>query len=91
MTDEHTETPETVETAAPTPAAAGDAPSVEVAHHDDATHMDEHTTIRDDDHGHTEVALGPIDYGKWAFAIAGGAAALVMLAFFVFTLGGIPA
>ena len=63
----------------------------EAAHHDPATHMDVHTTLSDDDHGHAESALGPIDWGKWAYAIVGGVCGLVVLAFFAFALGGIPA
>jgi hypothetical protein len=53
-----------------------------VAHHDSATHMDAHTTASDDDHGHGEDALGPIDWGAWSVALLGGAAALVVVALF---------
>ena len=53
-----------------------------VAHHDSATHMDAHTTVSDDDHGHGEEALGPIDWGAWSVALLGGAAALVVVALF---------
>ena len=52
------------------------------AHHDSATHMDAHTTLSDDDHGHGEEALGPIDWGAWSVALLGGAAALVVVALF---------
>jgi hypothetical protein len=62
-----------------------------VAHHDAATHMDAHTTLSDDDHGHAETTLGPIDWGKWGYAVLGGAVGLVVLGFFIFALGGIPA
>ena len=72
---------------------AGHAPtdpiaSEHVAHHDAVTHMDEHTTISDDDHGHAEDTLGPIDWGKWGYAIIGGAAGLVTLFFFLVAYGG---
>ncbi len=53
-----------------------------VAHHDPATHMDAHTTISDDDHGHAEEALGPIDWGAWAVALVSGAAGLLVAALF---------
>src|SRR6187200_969522 len=71
----------------------GDAPAdpvaaQAVAHHDAATHMDEHTTLSDDDHGHAESALGPINWAAWGYAVIGGAAGLVVLAFFWLALGG---
>ena len=53
-----------------------------VEHHDAATHMDAHASISDDDHGHAEDELGPIDWGAWSFALLGGAAALLMVALF---------
>jgi hypothetical protein len=62
-----------------------------VAHHDAATHMDAHTSLSDDDHGHAEAALGPIDWGVWGYAIVGGIAAVIVLAFFWLALGGLPA
>lgn len=58
-----------------------------VAHHDAQTHMDEHTTLSDDDHGHAEPALGPIDWGKWGYAIVGGLTGLIVLGFFFIALG----
>jgi hypothetical protein len=63
----------------------------ETVHHDDVTHMDTHATVSDDDHGHGGEVLGPIDWDKWAYALAGGAAALVVLVVFLFALGGLPA
>ncbi len=77
MTDGHGHTPATEEDDA-------------VAHHDPVTHMDVHTTLSDDDHGHAESDLGPIDWGKWAFAIVGGIGGLIVLGFFLFALGGLP-
>ncbi|HEY5520410.1 MAG TPA: hypothetical protein VIK08_07110 [Candidatus Limnocylindrales bacterium] len=53
-----------------------------VAHHDAATHMDTHASLSDDDHGHAAETLGPIDWQKWAFAVAGGIAGLIVLVFF---------
>ena len=53
-----------------------------VAEHDPATHMDAHTTISDDDHGHAEASLGPIDWRAWGLAILGGAAGVIVLAGF---------
>lgn len=50
--------------------------------HDSGTHMDAHTTLSDDDHGHGEESLGPIDWGAWAVALVSGAAALVVVALF---------
>jgi hypothetical protein len=61
-----------------------------VAHHDAATHMDAHNALSDDDHGHSAVALGPIDWGKWGYAIVGAIGGLIVIAFFIFALGGIP-
>jgi hypothetical protein len=58
-------------------AADGD----EVAHHAD-THMDAHTVLSDDDHGHAEAALGPIDWAAWGYTIVGGVAGLIVLYFF---------
>ena len=57
-----------------------------VAEHDPATHMDAHTTISDDDHGHSEMALGPIDWRSWGLALLGGAAGIVVLACFAVAL-----
>jgi len=59
-----------------------------VAHHDAVTHMDTHTTLSDDDHGHAESVLGPIDWGAWSYAIAGAIAAVIVLAFFFVAIGG---
>jgi hypothetical protein len=44
--------------------------------------MDAHTALSDDDHGHDEQALGPIDWGAWAVALVSGAAALLVVALF---------
>jgi hypothetical protein len=63
----------------------------ETSHHDDATHMDNHVSLSDDDHGHDGDALGPIDWGKWAFAIVGAIGGVIVLAFFFVALGGLPA
>lgn len=55
-----------------------------VAEHDPATHMDAHAQLSDDDHGHTEEALGPIDWQAWAYAMFGVAAGvLVVIAFWL--------
>ena len=62
----------------------------QITHHVAATHMDEHTTLSDDDHGHVEDTLGPIDWGRWAYAIVGGITGLIVIALFIFALGGIP-
>jgi hypothetical protein len=67
-------------------AAADPIAAEAVSHHDAATHMDAHTSLSDDDHGHAVMALGPIDWGKWLWAIAGGAAGLVVLFFFYVAL-----
>ena len=50
--------------------------------HDDATHMDAHATLSDDDHGHAEQALGPIDWAAWGYALLGAIAGLLVLLFF---------
>ncbi len=59
-----------------------------VAEHDAATHMDAHTAISDDDHGHAEMALGPIDWRAWGLALLGGAAGVLVLACFAVALAG---
>lgn len=64
------------------PAGADHEPAASVAHHDTTTHMDAHTAISDDDHGHAEPQLGPIDWAAWAYALVGAAAALVVVALF---------
>jgi hypothetical protein len=66
------------------------ATQVAESHHDDVTHMDSHTTLSDDDHGHAETPLGPIDWGKWAYAIVGGIGGLIVLALFLVAVGGLP-
>lgn len=60
---------------------------------DETTHTDDHVADEHaaDEHGHGGEALGPIDWAKWAFAVAGGVAGVIVLAFFVLALGGIPA
>ena len=64
---------------------AADADLVEHREHpaDPVTaHGDGHATVTDDEHGHAAVALGPIDWGKWLYALVGGAAGLVVLVAF---------
>jgi hypothetical protein len=58
----------------------------QVAEHDPVTHMDAHTTISDDDHGHAEESLGPIDWRAWGLALVGAAAGLLVLACFAVAL-----
>jgi hypothetical protein len=58
----------------------GDAASV--SHHAADSHMDAHTSISDDDHGHAEAALGPIDWSAWGYALVGAAAGLVVVVLF---------
>lgn len=70
------------------PAAGHDANPDQVAHHDSATHMDVHASIGDDDHGHAEPRVGPIDWRAWFYAAVGFAAGLVVVAFlWVKTIG----
>lgn len=52
------------------------------SHHAVDSHMDAHTSISDDDHGHAEAALGPIDWSAWGYALVGAAAGLVVIALF---------
>lgn len=56
--------------------------AVGVAHHDTATNMDAHAAISDDEHGHAEPQVGPIDWTAWAYALVGVAAGLVVVALF---------
>lgn len=53
-----------------------------VAEHDPVTHMDAHTALGDDDHGHAGDLLGPIDWGAWGFALLGVLSGVVVLAGF---------
>ena len=61
---------------------ARDSSAAIVAHHDTASHMDAHTTLSDDDHGHVEERVGPIDWRAWTFAAVGAAAGLLVVATF---------
>lgn len=53
-----------------------------IAEHDPVTHMDAHTAISDDDHGHADGSLGPIDLSAWGLAILGGLSGVAVLAGF---------
>ena len=59
----------------------------EIAHHDPATHMDAHASISDDDHGHAEPRLGPIDWLSWLYAVVGFAAGLLVVGVFWLKVG----
>jgi hypothetical protein len=59
-----------------------DAPHRDVAAHGE---VDAH-----DEHGHGASTLGPIDWGTWAYALVGAIGGVIVLAFFVFALGGLP-
>jgi len=50
-----------------------------IAEHDPVTHMDAHTAISDDDHGHADGSLGPIDWAAWGLAVLGGASGVLVL------------
>ena len=41
--------------------------------------MDAHATVSDDDHGHAEPHLGPIDWLAWLYAVVGFAAGLLVV------------
>jgi len=70
--------------------AAGHAPAdpaeMYFAEHDPVTHMDGHSAISDDDHGHADMALGPIDWRAWGLALFGAAAGVIVLACFAVAL-----
>jgi len=69
-----------------TPGASDEESAAGIDHHDAATHMDAHTALSDDDHGHAEAKLGPIDWGAWAYALVGAAAGLLVVALFWFAI-----
>ena len=46
------------------------------------SHMDAHAALSDDDHGHAEAALGPIDWRSWGLALLGAASGVLVLASF---------
>ena len=53
-----------------------------LAHAD--THVEAHAVVSDDDHGHAESALGPLDWQAWSYALlAAAAGVLVVVAFWV--------
>lgn len=72
----------------------GDAPAdpvtedsaASVAHHGSGTHMDAHTVLSDDDHGHAEAALGPVDWASWSYALIGVASALIVVVLFAIAI-----
>ena len=51
---------------------------------------DAHATAHDE-HGHDAEALGPIDWGLWSYAIVGAVGGVIVIALFLFALGGLPA
>jgi len=51
------------------------------------THQDAHALLSDDDHGHAEAQLGPIDWRAWGYAVLGVAAGLLIVAFFLLANG----
>ena len=60
------------------------AADAEIAHHDAATHTEAHAEISDDDHGHAEAALGPIDWQSWTYALVAAVPGLmVVVAFWI--------
>ena len=59
-----------------------------VAEHNPVTHMDAHTALSDDDRGHAETTLGPIDWRAWGLALLGAAGGALVLACFWVALGG---
>jgi hypothetical protein len=59
-----------------------------VVHHDSATHMDAHTTLSDDDHGHPEGVVGPVDWAAWTYALIGAGSALLIVALFALAISG---
>jgi hypothetical protein len=46
------------------------------------SHMDAHASISDDDHGHAEEPLGPIDWTAWAYGLVGVVAGLLVVGAF---------
>lgn len=53
-----------------------------VTRHDAASHMDAHTALSDDDHGHAEPRVGAVDWTAWGYAAIGTAAGLLIVALF---------
>ena len=64
----------------PSSSAAG------VAHHDTPTRVDAHTALSDDDHGHAEPVLGPVDWAAWSYTLIGVASAVIVVALFAIAI-----
>lgn len=72
----------------------GEGMAPEVPHAADArdaeesgAHADAHAVAGDDEHGHAEPRIGPIDWPAWGFAAVGAAVGLLVVAmFYVATL-----
>lgn len=51
-----------------------------------ATHMDAHAVLSDDDHGHAETPLGPIDWAAWGAGAIGVIAGAIVVLFFALAI-----
>jgi hypothetical protein len=59
-----------------------------VTDHHPTAHQDAHAILSDDDHGHAEPRLGPIDWLAWSYAFAGAALGLLVAALLYLKVAG---